>query len=154
MAMRFDICKVIDSDYPKIKIGNYIYLSNGLAEKADTINYYLVGEGKGCDLNCIKRFGVKWSFTIGDTVDSVGSQNVCYEEARKEGRYIDVSVESVSYDSNGGVFKIIFKEKIGEDSGTIKVVIDKENSYCTYNNKHAESLYKSYNKLKWEMVLN
>jgi hypothetical protein len=150
--MRWDICRVIESDCKDILTGQYVYIPNGLAEKAkDIYDWKRTSiEDKSGETYSFWMLGVKdrkypclWTDNIG-----VGNDADEAREWDNRRRYYVVTGE---YDEKADVFRLKIKDNNGVDALIVLQII-KEKSFCLYHGEDALNLYRLYSKLSKDLL--
>lgn len=150
--MRWDICRVDESDFSGILPGQYVYIPNGLAEKAkDIYDWKRTSiEDKSGETYSFWMLGVKerkypclWTEDIG-----VGNNPA---EAQKWSNRIRLYVTSGEYDEKSDVFRLNIKDNNGVEALIVLKII-KEESFCLYHGEDALILYRLYSKLSKDLL--
>lgn len=149
--MRSDICKVIESNHAGILSGMFVFIPNGLAEKAafvfdwkEAINSDTDPEDAGSATRHVRNMieKAKCPFIWCDTLrvsESLKGINA------GDGKKIKVYVNRIKYleDDN---FLIQFIDECGQNGVLNLEIIGKESS-CAYDNEERQIVYRSYDDL-------
>jgi hypothetical protein len=149
--MRCDICKVIESNHAGILSGMFVFIPNGLAEKAafvfdwkEAINSDADPEEAGSATRHVRNMieNAKCQFIWCDTLrvsESLKGIN------SGDGKKIKVYVNRINYLENNN-FLIHFIDDCGF-KGDFTIEIIKKESSCIYDNEESQIVYRSYENL-------
>jgi hypothetical protein len=149
--MRCDICKAIESNYAGILSGMFVFIPNGLAEKAAFIFDWKEAANRDDNpeeslsatshiKNMIQE--AKYPFIWTDTIRVSES----LEEIRAGGgKRIKVYVNRINY-SGDNKFSMHFTDDCGQ-KGVIFIEIIETESYCVYDAEERQIVYRSYENL-------